>query len=81
MIDYIYKKKNKFPYIVYFDWNVPLWSVNDFYTKVNPWCRENIGEYRKVWFCPSAIGLLSPEGYPYAFKTKEDAMAFKLRWT
>lgn len=76
---YDYKPKNKFPHVVYFDWQNQNWAIKDFDEIMNPWCRENIGVYQKTWFCP-AQRYGNFRGAPYAFKTKVDAMAFKLRW-
>lgn len=37
------------------------------------WCNENFGKQEEEWFFLAG-------GY-WCFKTKEDAIAFKLRWT
>jgi len=37
------------------------------------WCNENFGKQEEEWFFLA--------GEYWCFKTKEDAIAFKLRWT
>ena len=74
---YIYKKGNKFPHVMYLDSH--RITLRYIYLNVNPWCKDNFGTYCDRWFCPRAENY-SGEA-PYAFKNKEDAMAFKLRWS
>jgi len=76
---YIYKKKNKFPHIICID--VP--GDDPILIECNLWLKQNLGAYKKSWFCPSWETVTDDfydDLWPYAFKSIEDAMAFKLRW-
>lgn len=80
---YIYKEKNKFPHIIC----ISVDSGDPKFKEITHWLRNNIGVYRKGWFCPSSFSryIANYEDswtlWPYAFKTVESALAFKLRWT
>ena len=71
---YIYKKTNKFPHVVCInaDGGDPILK------ECNTWLTNNIGPYKKSWYCPARQSL--NDEWLYAFKSLEDAMAFKLRW-
>ena len=76
---YMHKKKNKFPHIVC----INIAGDDPTLKECNSWVTHNIGAYKKSWFCPSYTTV--PDNYdkelwPYAFKSLEDAMAFKLMW-
>ena len=75
-LTYVYRPKNKYPHIVYANKDI---RIDDFYTDVNPWCKENFGIYGKNWFCPIPRPHVAYQA-SYAFKNKINAMAFLLRW-
>lgn len=69
-------RKKKFPITVYV--KTPDGDMVSHWKIVNAWTNENIGKYRECWFCPS--GKAPPHYFAYCFKTKEDAILFKLAW-
>jgi len=75
---YIYKEKNKFPHVVHI-------QVRRRSMETHEWLKNNIGVYKTDWFSPGWQHISYSHGLhglsPYAFKTLEDAMAFKLRWS
>ncbi len=82
---YIHRPKSKFPHWVY--------STTDNYTSSRAgqketfeWCKETFGRYGKRWMNAHASAGSPFQGkefycYPYRFKSLDDAMAFKLRWS
>jgi len=76
---YYYKPKNQFPYILMTDYK--SMAQEDV---MHSWLISNIGEYDEQWIILKRTTMTSLDDswqYPFAFKTEEDAMAFKLRWT
>ena len=80
-MNYEYKEDSKFPHIIYIEGK----SLRFVYEVMNPWCKENFGEYRNGWFCPNKSKKHRLEryggGFPYSFKYIEDAVAFKIRFS
>ena len=82
---YFYKKKNKFPHVIYFSEN--YYIDNNFAPfptdEVIYWLRDNIGYHQIDWVTSASNRMTDDSGRswmcPYGFKTLEDAMAFKLR--
>ena len=76
--NYTYNKGKKFPHVV----SVRAYGFDILH--MNKWLREECGLYRDFWFRPNGPrhveSLDSANCSLYAFKTLEDATAFKLRW-
>ena len=49
--------------------------------RYNEWLNENIGQQNTYWYMSDLLWRDSIFGIIYHFHNKEDAMAFKLRWT
>lgn len=66
-------RNTKYPYKFYFD-------IDGKYHEMIEWISENIkNDWKHWWEYPEPFS--TPCGYSFGFKNKEDAMAFKLRWT
>jgi hypothetical protein len=55
------------------------------YHEVEPWCRENFGEFNERWYRYGrdiAIGVIDPDTRDiYRFRDDKDAIMFKLKWS
>lgn len=85
IIDYEFKEKNKFPHVVY----IKTRNDDSIFGVLKKWLNENCGKYKTEWFCAkfryddNDDEFINDDliDWPYAFKTLESAMAFKLRWS
>lgn len=65
--------REPYPYVVI------LKTRNSFYDYIS-WLEENIGEHWVEWNIQTSQGIGLVNCYLFKFVTKENAMAFKLRW-